>query len=434
MIGRSRSIARLLRHAGAVVAALCLCLLAALGASFSAAAPAAAAPGPESLAAASVVPRLHARAAILVEGDTGQQLYGLNADQELPIASTTKLMTALVVLQHTPLGRIFTQPDYVSAAQDSQIYLRPGERMSVHDLLLALMLPSADDAAEDLAYNVGHGSVARFETMMNAEAARLGLRHTHYTTPIGLDTAGNYSTASDLVRLTSYELRREPWLARAVALPGAVLRTGSFRRRVVNRNDLVARFSWIDGVKTGHTLQAGYVLIASAHRDGMWLLSAVLGTPSELERDAATLALLRYGFSAFRRVTVVHAGELVARPAVYQQPSLRARVVTATGLRTILRRGEAISRRLELPRRLEGPLRKGARLGRLVLLVHGHVLASVPLVLARAIPSVSGLTVAARFLLRPITLLVMVVLLLGLGVGLVRRERVRGMRRGGRTR
>ena len=116
-------------------------------------------------------------------------------------------MTALVTLEHGPLNRVFADPNYYPAAEDSQIGLEPGERMSVHDLLTAMLLPSADDAAEDLAYNVGHRSVNRFLSMMNARAAQLGLTHTHYTTPIGLDTPGNYSSADDLVDLARYLLR-----------------------------------------------------------------------------------------------------------------------------------------------------------------------------------------------------------------------------------
>ncbi len=134
-----------------------------------------------------------------------------------------------------------TQNDFYASAADSQIGLSPGERMSVHDLLLALLLPSADDAAEDLAYNVGHGSVARFVGMMNARARQLGLKRTHYSTPSGLDTPGNYSTATDLLTLARYLLLHQPWFARAVALPHALLRTGSHARYVTNRNDLVGR-------------------------------------------------------------------------------------------------------------------------------------------------------------------------------------------------
>src|ERR1700733_2654470 len=154
-------------------------------------------------------------ASLMVAG--GQQLWSYDGNRELAIASTTKMMTALVVLQHVKnLNTVFTQTDWDPAAADSQIGLIPGERMSVHDLLVALLLPSADDAAEDLAYNVGGGSVARFVAMMNADARELGLRHTHYSTPIGLDTPGNYSSASDLVKLATYELEHNRFFARIV--------------------------------------------------------------------------------------------------------------------------------------------------------------------------------------------------------------------------
>ena len=277
-------------------------------------------------------------AAALYAPATHQLLYGVNAQKRVAIASTTKLMTALIVLQHVhQLSTMFTQNDYTAAAVDSQIGLEPGERMSVHDLLLALMLPSADDAAEDLAYNVGHGSVARFVGMMNAEARALGLRHTHYTTPIGLDTPGNYSTAADLVKLADYDLTHSAYFARIVALPRATLYSGSHVRVVTNRNDLVGRYPWIDGVKTGHTLDAGYVLVASGHRGGMALISAVLGTDSETSRDANTLALLDYGAN-FRVWTPVRKGQLMARPTVKDQPDLRPEVTAAAGYSRILPR------------------------------------------------------------------------------------------------
>ena len=149
-------------------------------------------------------PGAGARAATLIEAGSGEQLYGRNANSRQAIASATKLMTALITLEHALGLATVHAVRYRSAAADSQIGLVPGERMSVHDLLLALMLPSADDAAEDLAFNVGRGSVASFVGMMNARARQLGLVHTHYSTPIGLDTPGNYSSASDLVKLARF--------------------------------------------------------------------------------------------------------------------------------------------------------------------------------------------------------------------------------------
>ncbi|MBV9818252.1 MAG: D-alanyl-D-alanine carboxypeptidase [Solirubrobacterales bacterium] len=370
-------------------------------------------------------PRLSVSAAILYAPDTGQTLDAVAAGRRLAIASTTKLMTALVVLQHIRrLSTVFTSPDYRAAAADSQIGLAPGERMSVHDLLIALMLPSADDAAEDLAYNVGHHSVARFVGMMNAQARRLHLRDTHYSTPIGVDTPGNHSSARDLAHLAQYDLTHSPFLARVVALTTADLTTGPVRH-VVNRNDLVARYRWIDGVKTGHTAAAGYVLVAAGHRDGMRLISAVLGTDSEAARDADTLALLNYGFGAFAPVTPVRRGQLMARPAIADSSGKRAVVRAARGFHRIVARSASVQVRVEVPRQLRGPLPGQAVVGAAVVLVGGRVLARVPLVLARALPAVSGLTVAVRLITRPVSIVVIGVLtaaLLALA-GLARRRR-----------
>jgi D-alanyl-D-alanine carboxypeptidase (penicillin-binding protein 5/6) len=278
--------------------------------------------------------------------------------------------------------------------------------MSVHDLLLALMLPSADDAAEDLAFNVGHGSVARFVGMMNAEARQLGLRHTHYTTPIGLDTPGNYSSAVDLVKLADYDMTHSRYFARIVGLPRATLYSGSHVRTVVNRNDLVGRYPWIDGIKTGHTLDAGYVLVASGHRGGMALISAVLGTGSETSRDDNTLALLGYGGANFRVWTPVSKGQLMARPAVKEQSNLHPTVTAAAGYSRILPRSARVRVSVAVPHQLIGPLPAQSVVGTATVTDGKRVLARIPLVLNQRLPAVSGLTRATRFVTQPLALLV----------------------------
>ena len=356
--------------------------------------------------------RCSVRTAVLIEKSTGQRLYAVDADELVPIASTTKLMTALLTLEHVHhLGTIFTEPLYYPSAADSQIGLVPGERMSVHDLLLALMLPSADDAAEDLAYNVGHGSVARFVGMMNARARELGLTHTHYSTPIGLDTPGNYSSASDLVKLAAYDLTTSPFFARIVKLPSAVLHSGSHRRFVVNRNDLVGRVPWINGVKTGHTSGAGYVLVGSGTRGGMTLLSAVLGTSSESSRDSNTLALLDYGFANFKLVTPVHAGAVLARPTVKDRPGFHADVLAASTVTHVVAKNAKVRVRVDVPAQINGPLNFHAVLGTAVVFAGSHVIARVPLLLSRRLPAVSPITIAARFITRPFTLVLLAVAL-----------------------
>jgi D-alanyl-D-alanine carboxypeptidase (penicillin-binding protein 5/6) len=373
-------------------------------------------------------PSLSVRAAALVAQDTGQQLYGQNSSGQLAIASTTKLMTALVTLQRASMNQVFTYPGYPLSSADSQIGLARGERMTVHDLFVALLLPSADDAAYDLAYNVGHGSVGRFIAMMNADAGRLGLNHTHYSTPIGLDTPGNYSSASDLVKLAGYLLEHYPLFAQVVGEPSAVLHSGSHVRDVVNRNDLVARYPWIHGVKTGHTADAGYVLVASARQDGMTLISAVLGTSSEAARDQNTLALLGWGFQNFRLATPVSKGHVLARPSVPDQPGLHARVAAAATLRRVIPRTARVRVKVEVRRSLAGPLARGTRVGRAVVFAAGRRIGEVPVRLAKAIPAVSTLTRVARFITRGSTLVLLGVLVSSVAVLAVRRRQQRRAR------
>ena len=375
-------------------------------------------------AGAAAAPKLSARTAVLVAPDTTQQLYGRGADAAVPIASTTKLMTALVTLEHVRLSKVFADPNFYLPPVDSQIGLAPGERMSVHDLMLAMLLPSADDAAYDLAYNVGHGSVPRFISMMNRRARQLGLTHTHYSTPIGLDTPGNYSSAADLVKLTAYLMRTQPFVARAVALPRAVLRTGNQPRVVINRNDLVGH-DGINGVKTGHTLDAGYVLVASARRNGLTLLSAVLGTDSEQSRDQNTLALLNYGFSSFRVATPIRRGEVMSQPTVKDQSGKRATVIAATSLTRVIPRGSRVRVHLDLPRELVGPLSRHAVVGSAMVYVGNQRVARIPLLRARALPAASAFTLAGHFVTRPSTLVSLLVLLC-LAAALAIRWRARG--------
>jgi len=381
-------------------------------------------------AASATIPGAGARTATLIEAGSGEQLYGRSANSREAIASATKLMTALVTLEHVPrLGEMFTQNGYRSAAEDSQIGLVPGERMSVHDLMIALMLPSADDAAEDLAFNVGHGSIARFVGMMNARARQLGLVHTHYSTPIGLDTPGNYSSASDLAKLADYLLRTSPFFKRVVALKSAVLHTGDRVRTVVNRNDLVARVPWINGVKTGHTLQAGYVLVGSGTKNGMTLISAVIGTPDEAVRDASTLSLLNYGFANYALRTPVHKGQVLARPAVKGRDKLHAPLVAGATFEHVFARAARVRLRVNAPTQLTGPIGRHTRVGTVVVLSRGKVVKRVPLVVAKAVPAPSSGLGGLGFVTRPFTLVAVVVLLaVAIGATVFWRGRIRARR------
>jgi D-alanyl-D-alanine carboxypeptidase (penicillin-binding protein 5/6) len=399
----------------AAAAVASVCAAAPAGARAAPAAGANAAPG------AVQAPSLSVTAAALIDERSGRQLYALNAGARLPIASTTKLMTALLTLERVRrLSTMFTQTDYYPAAVDSQIGLVPGERMSVHDLLLALLLPSADDAAQDLAYNVGRHSVAFFVAMMNVRARELGLRHTHYSTPSGLDTPGNYSSASDLVTLARWLLLHHPFFAHAVDLASATLQTGDAVRHVVNTNDLVGHGAWINGVKTGHTADAGYVLIGSGTRDGITLISAVLGTDSESARDANTLALLDWGFANFHSVRPLLGGRVLARLPVQGQSRERVGVIAARTLTEVVAKTARVRVRLVLPRQLTAPRARHAVVGTAVVLAGSTTLARVPLLLAQRLSAPA--TSATLLITRPFTLVPLVLLLAVAAVFILRRR------------
>lgn len=368
-------------------------------------------------------PTLPVTGASLLVAGTDTPLWSLNGSAKLAIASTTKMMTALVVLQHVKnLNSLFTQTDWRPEPADSQIGLIPGEQMTVHDLLVALLLPSADDAAEDLAFNVGDGSVAHFVAMMNADARRLGLDHTHYSTPIGLDTPGNYSSPDDLVRLADYMMRNWPFFRRTVRRPAAVLTTGRYERHVVNTDDLVAKDPWILGVKTGHTRDAGYVLVAEGRRHGFTLLASVLGTSSEQSRDSSALALLDWGFAAFRAIRPVRPGERLARrPVPYEATPVA--IIAAHGYRTVVARGDHVRLVVGKLRKLRGPMAKGTTVGKLHVVITGRRPVSIPLVLARRLPAVSPLQRLGHFIKQPFTLLVLALLLGGAAAVLAQRRR-----------
>jgi serine-type D-Ala-D-Ala carboxypeptidase (penicillin-binding protein 5/6) len=371
------------------------------------------APAASSLAAEGP-PRPQANAWVLVDAADGERLAGRAISSERSIASATKLMTAYLALRELPLGKELVVPDYQpTSSAESLAGLTPGERMSVRDLLYALLLPSANDAAVTLADGVS-GSVPRFVQQMNRTAGALGLTHTHYENPIGLDSASNYSTAADLAAL-ALRLRREPIFRRIVDTPSAVLRTGDHTREVTNRNVLVSRVPWVDGVKTGHTLDAGYVLVGSGTQKGATLVSVVLGAPSEPSRDEGTLELLDYGFSLYRQEAPVREGESVASPDLrYQGTSLP--LIAERGLTVGVRRGQRVETVVSAPQEVEGPIRRGAELGEVEVRVDGRRAGTVPLVAARGADEASIFEQARARLVGPGTLVGIgaVVILIGI--------------------
>jgi D-alanyl-D-alanine carboxypeptidase (penicillin-binding protein 5/6) len=368
-------------------------------------------------AAVAAQPAVSARTAIVVDGRDGHVLYRHDADAQRPLASVTKLMTALVALDELPLSRQLRAVPYSPAPAESRIDLRTGERISVADLIRALLLESANDAAETLAVRAA-GSRDRFVRQMNERARELGLRHTHFANPVGLDGPGAYSTASDLARLARRVLQND-FLAATVDMPRARLLSGAHERIVANRNVLVRNVRWVNGVKTGHTASAGYVLVGSATRRGARVVSVVMGAPSESARDADTLRLLRYGLARFRRVRIVRRGETIARADVEHFGAREVDLVPAGPVAVTVRRGQRLRTVVKVPGEVSGPLAAGARVGSVTVYRDGRRVRSTAVVTAAAVPEAGLLRKIWNLIWSPIVLLIA----LGLGAWIVVRRR-----------
>jgi serine-type D-Ala-D-Ala carboxypeptidase (penicillin-binding protein 5/6) len=368
---------------------------------------------PASGAAASP-PKLDAKSWILIDPRDDSVLAGKAPDKRLPIASTTKLMTAYLALKNLKPNQMIAAPAYhPSASAEIELGLRPGERMRVRDLLYGLLLPSASDAAETLAVGVS-GSVPAFVTAMNRAAQQLGLSDTRYANPIGLDDPHNYSSARDLVTLASI-LLRNPLFARIVNTPSATLQSGDHPRTITSRDTLLNNVPWIDGVKTGHTLGAGYVLVGSGTKDSTTLISAVLGTPDEATRDADTLKLLNFGFSLFHPVQPVRQGQQLADPKLdYRSDHLS--LVAREALPINVRQGQRVATHVTAPHQISGAVKKGQVLGHVAVTVDGKPAAGSPLVADRAVGAATTLDKVTSTAQNPFVLLALgaIVILVGL--------------------
>ena len=245
---------------------------------------------------------LPCRAAILIDQTSGAVLYEMNADQTMPIASITKVMTLLLTFEAVHAGRL-TMDTAVPVSEHayhmggSQIWLEPGEQFTLDEMLKAICVSSANDAAVAVAELVG-GSEPAFVQQMNARAAELGMEHTTFRNACGLDTEGHLSTARDVAIMSRTILNTCPEVLHYTGIWTDTLRGGT--TQLVNTNKLLHRYNGITGLKTGTTSGAGVCISASATRDGLNLIAVVLGAPSSADRFAAATTLLDYGFSAYR--------------------------------------------------------------------------------------------------------------------------------------
>ena len=335
-------------------------------------------------------PVLSAPSGALVELESGRVLYATGGTTRRPIASTTKIMTALLVLRTAGMRDVVTVSTQAAAQGGASLGLEPGERIRVRDLLYALMLQSANDAAVALAEHVA-GSTEAFVQQMNRRARAMGLEDTRFRSPNGLDDRG-YSSALDLARITVRALR-DPVLARIARTKfHRVPSPDGATRRLQNRNALLWLYPGAVGVKSGFTSAAGSCLVAAAERSELRLASVVLGAPAEAFSDAATL--LDWGFATFELRRVVIQGERFDAVRVCgREVALEA----AATVEVLVRRGAVATRTVELEEGLALPIEEGQRLGEVVVTAgSGRELGRAPIVSLEEVSRVANLPWAPR--------------------------------------
>jgi D-alanyl-D-alanine carboxypeptidase (penicillin-binding protein 5/6) len=330
-------------------------------------------------AALAGAPEVTGRAYLVQNGTTGEILAQSQGRERLPIASITKLMTVLVALEHAGLDDLVTVSRRAAAVGESSIYLRKGEQLTVRDLIQAALIQSANDAAVALAEHVG-GSQSAFVEMMNAEAARLRLRDTHFVNPDGLDAAGHYSSARDVTRLARIAMKN-PVIRDVVSRETTTIAGG---RTLRTWNDLLGRYPGAFGVKTGHTTGAGWSEVAAARTHGVTVYATVLGAPTREGRNVDLEELLAWGISRYRTVNVISRERIYATAtAPYGRRPL---ALVATGrVSRIVRVDRPLVERVVAPLVVSLPVRKGQALGEVQVYAGSKVIARRPLVAARAI-------------------------------------------------
>lgn len=326
----------------------------------------------------SAAPQGAARSMILLHGPSGRVLAEHNAHKRLPMASTTKIMTALLTLENCSMDDVVEIKGEWTRVEGSSMYLRAGEVCTVRDLLHGLMLSSGNDAALALA---GHcaGDEERFVERMNEKAAALGMENTHFANPHGLPEEEHYSSAADMARLMAAAMENEDF--RAVVSARYYHREGQSYK---NHNKLLWQCEGTTGGKTGYTRVAGRCLVSSCCRNGLELICVTLNDRNDWADHSA---LYDWGFAGYEGCCIP-AGSLVARVPVVGGTAEYAEAVASETLQLCLDRGSQVEQSADLPRFVYAPLSAGSSAGTLHLWIKGSKRAELPLVWAQAVPEV----------------------------------------------
>lgn len=325
---------------------------------------------------------LNAKSAILMEESTGNILYESNPDERLPIASVTKVMTMLLIMEAVDSGKI-SLDDMVTVSENamsyggSTMFLETGEQLTVNDMLKGIAVASANDGCVAMAEHLA-GSESAFVDMMNEKAKELGMENTHFMNTNGLDEDDHYSSARD-VAIMSRELMKHETIFNYTSIWMDTLRGGKFQ--LANTNKLIRFYDGANGLKTGSTSKALCCLSAAAKRNDMQLIAVVLGAPTSAERFASAKSLLDYGFANYAVNTQITAGDEVQKIAVEKGVDKEVGVVAGDSCSTLVKKGQEdnITKEIKIDEMITAPIEAGQKIGTMTISRDGEVIADIDL-------------------------------------------------------
>lgn len=330
---------------------------------------------------------ISAKAGVVISADTGNTVYEKNASARLPMASTTKIMTALVALEKSSPDEVVTVAPEAAGIEGSSIYLFAGEKIKMDTLLYALLLESANDAAAAIAIHIA-GSIEAFADMMNEKAAELGLTDTHFTNPHGLYDESHYTSAYDLAKLAVKALENEKFREIVSTYKKSVpMEAGGAARLFVNHNKLLRTYEGAIGVKTGYTKKSGRCLVSAAERDGIRFVAVTLSAPDDWRDHAAMLDL---AFASYERTLLARSKELsFTLPVIGGELPFVQCTNTDEAYAIVKKGGKNVTCKIELPRFLFAEIKKGDALGSAIFYNNGKQVAKVPLTASFDVPRVT---------------------------------------------
>lgn len=311
----------------------------------------------------SASPDVSAQSAILIEKNSGRILYSKSADLRLPIASTTKIMTALCALEYCDINMTVTISDTASGVEGSSMYLETGEKMTIKELLYGLMLSSGNDAA----VAISEATECDFIQLMNETADKIGAKNTHFTNPNGLPDDEHYSTCSDMARITAYAMQN-PDFCEIVCTKSYRIEGGgkAYPRVLVNHNKLLNAYEGCIGVKTGFTKAAGRCLVSAAERDGMTLICVTLNAPNDWNDHKS---MFDYGFSNYKYKAIVQKDTPITEISIENADSGPVSVFPEKDLYYPLKDGESFTIEYNLYDTISAPVKANSDVGKLSLII-----------------------------------------------------------------